>query len=82
MTNWVKPNGVLPRMTLAPSVVHACTGRTPYLSSVSDEAEGGGVEWEESSGPESATALSVYQVRVVALSEDQAQLEFRVLRGK
>jgi hypothetical protein len=82
VTNWVKPTGVLPRMSLAPVVVQACTGRSPYLSSVSDEAEGGGVEWEESSGPESAAPISVYQVRVSSLTADQARIELRVLRGK
>ena len=82
VTNWVKPTGILPRMTLAPAVVLACTGRSPYLSSVSGEGEGGVAEWEESSGPESGAPLSVYQVRVSSLTADQAHLELRVLRGK
>lgn len=82
VTNWVKSTGVLPRMTLAPAVVEACTGRRSYLSSVSDEAAGGGVEWDESSGPDSAVPISVYQVRVSSLTADQARIELRVLRGK
>lgn len=82
VTNWVKSTGVLPRMTLAPAVVEACTGRRPYISAVSGEAEGGVAEWEESSGPDSAVPLSVYQVRVSSLTADQARIELRVLRGK
>lgn len=73
--NWVKPDGVLPRMTLAPAVIHACKGRTPYLSSVSGGVGGAAAEWEESSGPESAVAISAYRVRVLSLNAEQARVE-------
>lgn len=39
-------------------------------------------EWTASAGPESAAPISVYQVRVISLSADEARLELRALRSK
>jgi len=82
VSNWVKPSGALPRMTLAPAVVQACTGQTPYLSSLSVEPDGSAALWEQSSGPDSATAIATYRVRVSSLSSHRADLELHVLSGK
>ena len=82
VTNWVKASGVLPRMTLGPAVVLACTGHSPYLSSVSAGAENEAAEWQETSGPDSAAPLRVYQVRVSSLTSDQARLELRAVHIK
>lgn len=72
VSNYVRTDGNMPRGSLAPTVVQACTGKIPYLSSIS-----GGV-WEASAGSESAAPLAVFQVKVNSVSEGQALLELRV----
>lgn len=72
VSNYVRADGNMPRGSLAPTVVQACTGKNPYLSSTS-----GGV-WEASAGPESAAPLTIFHVKVNSVSEGQALLELRV----
>ncbi|WP_048438056.1 hypothetical protein [Caenimonas sp. SL110] len=77
--NWVKQSGILPRTTLAPVVVQACTGKLPYLSSVSDRHPTGAAVWEASSGPGSAAPIAAYLVVVTSIGADEALLELQAL---
>lgn len=82
VSNWVKANGVVSRPTLAPAIVQACTGRLPYLASVSGQGDDGATVWEESAGPDSGRTTAAYRVSVASLRSDEAILQLRLVTLK
>ena len=75
ITNWLKPNAVAPRTTVASKLVSACTGRPVYISSIEGiDAQSGLAYWFESDEDTPSTTKVLHAVRINSLHTDNADL--------
>jgi hypothetical protein len=75
LKDWLKGDGLVPRVAVGATVASLCAGREVYLSSVERFAESGMARWEESAGPDSAAALSIFGMKYLSYGAAEVVLE-------